>query len=401
MQANPLFPAFLMALVAGCGEPTDIDGGPFARDTVRALTAQERQIAAASNQFAFELLREVDTSEAAKPNLMISPLSVSMALGMTLNGAAGGTFDAMRSTLDFHGLSQAEINTAYRGLIRQLAARDPRVEWRLANAIWHDDHFKVHAAFADTVRAYFDAAVRQIDFRSTTAPATISNWAEEQTGGRVKNLIRTIREEEVMFLVNAVYFKAPWTRPFTENATRPRPFTLKNGSRVDVAMMSVDASFRWVMSAGLKVVELPYADTAFSMVIWQGPRPTAESWTATLETLSASRVFLHMPKFKFDYEAELKPALTNLGMGIAFNAGAADFSRIAPVPPDLYLTRVTHKSYIDVHEKGTEAAAVTVVGVGVTSMPPTLDIDGPFYFAIRERSTGTILFAGRVNLPSY
>jgi len=402
----PAHRPFLMALalgVAACADPTrEAEPGPdpiVPTDTVRNLTVQERQVAAASNSFAFNLLREATATETEKPNLMISPLSVSMALGMTLNGAVGSTFDAMRGTLAFGSLTQAEINTAYRGLIGQLRARDPKVEWRLANSIWYDDAFAAYPTFVDTVRYYFGAEVQKIDFRSPSAPQTISGWAEDKTGGRIKNLITSISADEVMFLVNAVYFKAPWTTPFTDGATHDAPFTRANGTTVNVPMMSGDGNFRSISNSDVKAVEMLYADSAYSMVLWLGALPTEAQWNNTLAAMTPGRIILRVPKFKFEYEVDMKTLLSSMGMGIAFKADAANFSRIASVPPNIFLTRVKHKAFIDVHEKGTEAAAATAVGVGVTSLPPELVFNRPFFFAIRERSTGTILFAGRVGQP--
>lgn len=404
MQANRLAAIAAVLIVTACAEPERQPIGPepdpvLPSDTVRGLTVQERQVASASNSFAFELLRESNKAETAKPNFMVSPLSVSMALGMTLNGAAGTTFDAIRGTLSFGGLTQPEINAAYRGLIGQLRARDPKVEWRLANSIWYDNAFAAYPAFVDTVRHYFDAEVRQIDFASAAAPVTISGWAEERTGGRIKNLIQQINPEEVMFLVNAVYFKAPWTAPFSEGATRDAPFTTSAGSTVNVRMMMADANFRWISNDNVKAVELLYADGAYSMVLWMGALPIESTWNTTLAAMTGGRVMLRVPKFKFEYDVDMKTLLSTMGMGIAFDETRANFTRIAPTPPEIFLTRVKHKSFIDVHELGTEAAAATAVGVGVTSMPPELVFDRPFFFAIRERSTGTILFAGRVGQP--
>lgn len=404
MQANRLAALAAALIVMGCAEPDRQPIGPgpdpvLPADTVRGLTVQERQVATASNSFAFGLLRESNKAETAKPNFMVSPLSVSMALGMTLNGAAGSTFDALRGTLAFGDLTQPEINAAYRGLIGQLRARDPKVEWRLANSLWYDNTFNAYPAFVDTVRHYFDAEVRQIDFASAAAPVTISGWAEDRTGGRIKNLIQEINPEEVMFLVNAVYFKAPWTTPFSQGATRDAPFTMSAGSTINVPMMMADGNFRWISNDNVKAVEMLYADSAYSMVLWMGALPTESTWTNTLAAMTAGRLMLRVPKFKFEYDVDMKTLLSTMGMGIAFDESRANFTRIAPTPPDIFLTRVKHKSFIDVHELGTEAAAATAVGVGVTSMPPELVFNRSFFFAIRERSTGTILFAGRVGQP--
>ncbi len=386
-----------------------------ARDTVtpepkRPLTVQEQDVAKANTAFGFNLLRVVHQDEPAG-NLLLSPLSVSMALGMTLNGAATTTFEAMRQTLAFDAQSQAQINEAYSGLLRQLRARDSKVEIGIANSIWYNQGFAVLPTFSDAVRNHFDSEVRQIDFASSGAPGLINGWAEEKTNGRIKDLIEQIDPDEVLFLVNAVYFKAPWTTTFHEGATQAAPFTRSDGSTVNAQMMNTDASFAAVRNEHVQAVELLYGDSAFSMVLVapvQGASlaPVVDlldpaKWAALISSLQRGRILLHMPKFKFTYEKALKDALTALGMGIAFDEARADLTRIANVRPrNLFISRVEHKTYIDVHEKGTEAAGATAVGVSVTSMPPELKFDRPFIFAIRERSTGTLLFVGRVADPA-
>jgi serpin B len=393
--------------LAACSNDSTMPQGP---EPERPLTVQEQDVAKANTAFGLNLLREVHASEPAG-NLLLSPLSVSMALGMTLNGAATSTFDAMRQTLAFAGQSQSEINTAYNGLLRQLRARDPKIEIGIANSIWYDAGFSVLPTFSDTVRHYFDAEVRQLDFASSASPSVINNWVSQKTNGRIKELIDQINPEEVMFLVNAVYFKGPWTQTFAEQATSARPFRRPDGSTVSVPTMSNDGSYYSTKNNEVQAVELLYGDSAFSMVLVAPAQGTSlapvtallepAKWSALMSALQPGRIILSMPKFKFTYEKALKDALSALGMGVAFDPARADLSRIANVRPEnLYISRVQHKTYIDVHEKGTEAAGATSVGIGVTSMPPELRFDGPFIFAIRERSTGTLLFVGRVVDPA-
>jgi serine protease inhibitor len=408
MTRLQLSPMLLLAGLAlgGCAERSPTGPGQQL-EPVREFTSQERQLAASATRFGLSLLAEINAAE-AQPNLLISPLSASMALGMTMNGAAGETYDAMRRTLGFDGLSEAEINAAYRGLIAQLRARDPKVEFVLANSAWHAQGFPVKAPFLDAARQYFDAEVQALDFAHPQSPKTISAWAEQKTGGRIKELVRQISPLEVLFLVNAVYFKAPWSSPFEPAGTRDRAFTRLDGGTVQVPTMTADGAFPHVRTESYQAVEMLYADSAFSMVL---VAPTAghsldpllpllepARWHALVGSLQSNRILLSVPKFRFDYEKELGEPLRTLGMGIAFQPFLADFTRIAD-RDDLHITRVKQKSFIDVHERGTEAAAATVVGVGVVSMPPELRFDRPFLFAIRERSTGTLLFMGRVGDP--
>ena len=392
-------PILLCLLLAACAESTT--------EPPRVLTVQEKDVARANTAFGLALLKQVDRTETSG-NLLLSPLSVSMALGMTLNGAVGETWEEMRRTLAFDATSQAEINAAYSGLIRQLRARDSKVEFGLANSIWYTTGFPVLPTFIDTVGQFFDAEIRQLDFRSAAAPGIISQWAADETNGRIKDLIKEIRPDEIMFLVNAVYFKAPWTRVF--DGSQSAPFTRADGSTVSAQIMSGETAFKSAVRDGVQAVELAYADTAFSMVVLSAQQGTSlapalamlepAAWTGLMDALQPGRVIVRLPKFKFTYEETLNNTLKALGMQVPFDENRADFSRIAQVAPQrLYISRVQHKTFIDVHEKGTEAAAATAVGVALTSLPPTISFDRPFLFVIRERSTGTLLFVGRVVDP--
>jgi serine protease inhibitor len=388
--------------LSGCAKTIS---GP---EPVRNFTTAEQAVSAANTGFGLQLLQRLHAAE-SQPNVLVSPLSVSMALGMAMNGAAGETYDAMRSTLGFGNLPEDEVNAAYRGLIAQLRARDARVEFQLANSVWYRQGFAVKQPFLLAAQQHFDASVQALDFSSPAAPRTISQWAEDRTGGRIRDLVEQIDPLDVMFLVNAVYFKAPWQHPFEPAATQQRPFRRAEGSSVSVATMTQDRALPWFRDDDVQLVELPYAGGSFSMVLIAPAsgtgldglvaRLSAQQWEQWLSRLETGRVMLSMPKFRFDYGVQLLPALEALGMGIAFRPRDADFTRIAD-HDDLHISAVQHKSFIDVHELGTEAAAATSVTISVTSMPPELRFDRPFIFAIRERSSGTILFIGRVADPS-
>ena len=400
----------LFVLLAACAN--DPEGPPRtqepARETPRNFTLQEAKLASASVDFGIGLYEKVAKSE-TKPNLLLSPLSASMALGMTMNGAEDATYDALRNSLGFGTLTESEINQSYRGLIAQLLARDTAVQFNLANSIWFEQTFTVKQPFLDAAKTYFNAEVSALNFRDVAAPRTISSWAEKETGGRIKELVKSIDPLEVMFLVNAVYFKAPWSTPFDPNSTRDRAFTRVDGSTVNTKFMTRDGSFRHATRDGWVMVELPYGDSSFSMLLvgavnpypaaYQAPIPTAQWWNSTLAALSGGRIMLSLPKFKFEFGKKLNDALAALGMGIAFDALRADFDRIGD-RDDIYITRVEQKAFIDVHELGTEAAAATSVGVGVTSLPPSITFNHPFTFAIRERESGAIIFIGRVGDPT-
>jgi len=395
------------AIASGCQKragPT----GPVAPPPLAELTLNEQQVSGANTSFGLTLLREILADE-TEPNVLISPLSASMALGMTMNGAVGDTYDAMRTTLGFGSLSEEEVNSAYRGLIDYLNGRDAKVEFGLANSAWHEQSFPVHEAFLQAARDHFDAEVRAIDFMDPAAPGLISGWAEERTGGRIRDLVTEIDPLEKLFLVNAVYFKAPWALPFNPDATHPGTFRTLDGGVVQTPLMTLDGGVHHVSNGLVEAVELMYADSAYSMLVvapavGRGLEEidavlTPSGLDSLVASLESSRILLTLPKFTFDYDVLLDPALERMGMGIAFIPWVADFTRIGD-RDDIHITRVDQKAFIDVHELGTEAAAATSVGVGITSAPPQITFDRPFHFMIRERASGTILFLGRVGDPS-
>ncbi len=399
----------VVGLAAACSS----EGGRPPTEPVRPFTTAEEQVAGAATDFGLALLREVSAGETTRPNVLLSPLSASVALGMTLNGADGDTYAAMRRTLGFGDLAQAEVNAAYRGLIAQLHARDARVEFALANSVWYRRGFPVFPSFIDTVRTAFGAEIRDLDFSDPASPGIISAWAEQQTNGRIKDLVKEIDPAEVMFLVNAVYFKAPWSTTFDKALTRPAPFTRLDGTTVTVATMSREGSYRMLVTPELRAVELPYGDSAFSMVVVAPAaghlldpvvaRFEPQRWDALLDSMRLGHGQLTLPKFTFDYGKRLNDALSRMGMAVAFDQLRANFGKIADLTTlggNLFISRVDQKAFINVDESGTEAAAATNVGIGLTSLPPQLRFDRPFIFVIRERSTGTILFAGRLGDPS-
>lgn len=407
MNTRKMF-VLLAAALAACDSDSSGPAQETPREQVRALTVQESKLAEASVGFGLKLFQETVARDAAKPNLMVSPLSVSLALGMTMNGAEGTTYDAMRNTLGFGSMSEAEINEGYKGLIAQLLARDPKLQLKIANSVWIENRFEVEPPFTSAARNFFNADVRKLDFADPAAPRTISNWAEQQTNGKIKDLIQEISRDEVMFLVNAVYFNAAWTHQFDPRATSNQSFTREAGGSVSVPTMSRRGLYRTVQNSDVVAAELLYGDSAFSMLLVMpasgssiaplAARLNPSFWNSLVAALRPGDVILSLPKFKFEYEKRLNDQLTAAGMGIIFS-DFADFDRINR-QIDLVVSRVQHKTFIDVNEVGTEAAAATAVGIAPTSMPPEYKFNRPFLFAIRERSTGAILFMGKVGDPT-
>lgn len=404
--------ALVVALAAGCGDGRDPYGPEEIEGLPRDLTAAESAIIEADNAFGLKLFRELQAESAAGENIFISPLSVAMALGMTYNGADGTTRDAMRATLELEGLSLEEVNRSYRDLIDLLSGLDRSVNFTLANSIWYREGFAVEQEFLDVNRTYFDAEVAALDFASPDAAATMNAWVSERTNGRIDEIVEApIPPEVVMYLINAIYFKGSWTVRFAKDLTAPAPFTREDGSTVQVPMMRYPepVGVGYYGDEEVEVVDLPYGGRAFSMTVVvprEGGLATRvqgldaarwNGWTSDMRSLEA---YVELPRFGLEYEVSLKEALTALGMGVAFSKVEADFSRIYPGPERLYISEVKHKSFVEVNEEGTEAAAATSVEVGIVSVPPTITVDRPFLFAIRERFSGAVLFMGLVYDPS-
>jgi serpin B len=385
---------------------------------IRPLTELEKNLVRTSNQFGLHLLRTVNQTESDK-NVFISPLSVSMALGMTLNGASGTTEEAMRSTLGFSGMTQEEINTSYQSLMQLLRNLDPKVEFNIANSIWHRLGFTVEREFIETNRRYFEAMVTGLNFSSPDASRTINSWVDAGTNSKIKEIVPDpIPSDVVMYLINAIYFKGTWTYEFDKEKTSGAPFYLPDGTTRTTKLMPLRETLPYLETALYEAVELPYGDELFStIVVLPKPRQSIEtfvndlaedSWSALKDGLQEQLGTIFLPKFKLEYEKALNDALKAMGMEIAFDRGRADFRRISQQVYDvgerLYISEVKHKTFVQVDEEGTEAAAVTSVGVGATSVGPrefVMRIDRPFFFVVTERGSGTLLFVGKIVEPTW
>ena len=379
----------------------------------RDLTVTEKMVIEADQSFSYELFRNtVDFDD--EENIMISPLSVSMALSMTLNGAVGETFDAMRETLKMSGMNLDEVNDGYRSLIKLLIELDPEVTLRVANSIWHEDGFPVKQDFLDRVSDVFGASVEELDFRDPASVDRINDWVHTNTEGLIEKIIDEIPEDMVMYLINAIYFKGNWLYQFDEEDTRSADFFLENGETKQVDMMIQDDRFATYFSDTVHMIELPYGDSLFSMTVLMpaderkplnqfiSESVTADNlnmWRSNLRS-TFQKIPVHLPKFEMEYEIEYNDILKAMGMEVSFSEWEADFSGIADISPqNLFISEVKHKTFIRVDEKGTEAAAVTSVGMVPTSMPQPMIINRPFVFIIHERESGTNLFMGKVMNP--
>jgi len=380
----------------------------------RDLTAAEKLLIEADGSFSYDIFRRTVEWETEEENMMISPLSISMALAMTLNGAQGDTYDEMQQALYLNGMETDEINEAFRSLTELLVTVDPQVTIRIANSIWYKNGLPVEEDFLDAMREFFDARVEGLDFEDPASVDIINNWVNENTEGLIEEIVKEIEPQMVMFLINALYFKGDWLRPFDVDDTRKADFYLENGEISEVDMMHQEGRFALYFSDEVRMAEIPYGDSLFTMSILMPADPempigrfveenvsaaSLNNWRSNL-SVDSRDITLELPKFEFEYEIEYNEILKAMGMGTAFKKAEANFKGIADVSPqNLYIDEVKHKTFIRVDEKGTEAAAVTSVGVGISSLPPQMIVDRSFVFIIHERESGTNLFMGVVRNP--
>ncbi len=400
----------ILPLIVLAGFITASVGFTQAPEEPSSEIAAERNIVTSVNNFGLKLFQKV-AEEEKDSNVFISPLSVSMALTMVLNGAESQTKIAMGSTLEFAGLSHDRINESYQKLNEELTTIDTAVVFEIANSIWYRKGIAVEQNFLNLNQAFFDARISAVNFDDTTVD-TINAWVSNNTNGKIPIIVeKPISPNLVMILINAVYFYGNWTNQFDEEYTRDDEFTLLDGSKTSCRMMCQEKRFRYFENDSFQAVDLPYGDGAFSMIVFL-PKPGVhvdnligcfdkDSLGEWLGNLVMSSGTIYMPKFKLEYETDLSSILASLGMGIAFSPDA-DFTGINR-DSLIFISFVKHKTFIEVDEEGTEAAAVTIVGM-VTSVRPTesfvMRVDRPFLLLIRENHSQTILFMGKIVEPT-
>ncbi|MCU0633901.1 MAG: serpin family protein [Gemmatimonadaceae bacterium] len=403
----------VLAALAGCGEAaTTAPRARSAPDTLtalpRALSATERQAVANANTFGFGLLREVLGGAGAGENVVLSPFSASVALGMTMNGAAGATEAGMRSTLGWDaGASQADVNSAYRDLGRLLGSLDPSVTLTSANAIWYRQGFAVEPAFLQAARDFFSANVQAADFSSPATITAVNDWASRATNGKIQNVLDQITSDHMMFLLNALYFKGTWRTQFEVSETRARAFTRADGRAASIPFMHrTIGGGRMFFGPDFRVLELPYGNGAYVMNFFvptgtlslrdlAGRLAGQGLAQALLNLRDVPEASIAVPRFTITGKRALRQPLTALGMGTAFDCARADFTRLTSAR-GVCIGAVQQDAMIEVNEQGTEAAAVTRVDIIRVSLPPEFAVDRPFLFAIRERLSNTTYFLGAV-----
>ena len=360
-------------------------------------------VASANTRFGFKLLQDLRERDSGA-NIFISPLSISIALTMTYNGAVGETEHAMAEVLEIEGLDRDAVNHSNAALRNSLEDLDPKVEISIANSIWSRQGVEFNPDFLERNRVFFGAEVASLDFSAPEATEIINEWVNTNTNGKIEKIVDRISPQTLLFLINAIYFKGNWQDEFDKSQTRPGIFHLSDGNEKRVEMMRREGEYPYFRGENFEATSLPYGDGRLGMYIFLPNRDSnlnkflgnlnAGNWGDWISQFQDRRHDMMLPRFKLEYEVSLNNTLEALGMGIAFGSGA-DFSGMGP---SLFISEVKHKTFVEVNEEGTEAAAVTAV-VGVKSVPSVFRVDRPFFFAIYDTETETVLFMGVVTEP--
>jgi serpin B len=393
---------FLLFLLS-CSKNTLEDENP-----IKPITEEQKLLVSGNNDFAFNLFKRVNVVNKEK-NIFISPFSVSIALSMTLNGANGETFEAMRSTLGLQNLSLESINFSYKELIPLLTNLDENVKMLVANSVWCRYGVAFEQNFLNVLRNYYDAKSDVLDFSSPEAVRKINQWVEDKTNGTIKEIIKEIPKEAVMYILNAIYFKGAWKYKFDKSKTREGDFIVSDNNYVKAMFMLQAGNYDCFFNEEFSALRLPYGKGNFAFVVllpnYQNDIDNfiasfdRTKWENCINNLKETEeVTVYLPKFKTEFDVKLKEILAAMGMSIAFSE-FADFSNLCKTLA-CQITNVIHKGYVEVSEEGTEASAVTAVEIGYTSSRPAFYLNRPFVYVIYERNTGAILFMGKLANPT-
>ena len=401
--------AVLLASVLSAGSAAATPRGD------RPIEPDEAAQVRGNAEFAIDLYGRLRTRDG---NVFFSPYSISNALAMAYAGARGATATQMASVLHFP-FGEDRLHRSFAAVIGKIRTSAGRAELRAANALWPQAGFPITPSFQSIAQKLYGAGLEPLDFRRAPEKArrTINTWVEQQTQDRIKELLPegVLTPSTRLVLTNAIYFKGMWKHAFLEGATRKEKFILSTGQEIrDVPLMNQSQALRYLDGGSFQALELPYQADELSMIVLL-PRTvdglaelesslTADRLADWLARMTLQEVDVTLPRFRITAEFRLDHVLADLGMPLAFSPGQADFSGIAKDVP-LSLSAVIHKAYVDVNEKGTEAAAATgavarvVMSMQIRPQRPVFRADHPFVFVIRHNGTGSTLFAGRVVNP--
>ena len=372
------------------------------------LSRSEEVLAEDNMDFAFRLFKQVNSTETQRSNWMISPFSASLALGMMSNGAAGNTLEEMKNVLGFSNFDLNGMNAYNKKLITELLDLDNTTQLNIANSIWVNKDFQLYNSFVDKNKDIYNAQISNLDFSSSNTPNTINRWCADYTNNSIDKIVNKVPSTTKMILLNALYFKGTWKKQFKKSDTKKEKFSNADGSVSDVLMMNQKEYFTYIYNKEFCVAEFPYGDGAYSMLILLPSEGntldhfldnlTFDNWKEWYEQRYSQRLIVKFPRFEMVYEKELVEIMKSMGIKDAFNNDVANFSGVSS--DGLSWDSFKQAVCIRVNEEGTEAASVSKgdlkPSAPTPSVPEPFYVDRPFAFMIKEQSTDTILFMGKV-----
>jgi serine protease inhibitor len=414
-----LIAVFMLLLVvcslglAGCHEQAAGSSQKIPRPTAKVLENFDPVLAESANELGMKLLKKLYVDG---ENVFFSPLSVSTALAMTYNGARGETKEKMAAVLEVEEVELERLNENNLALLYLLQEADPSVKLQIANSLWGRDGIEFDKDFVARNEKYYNALLRELDFNSPAAAETINRWVKDRTDGLIEGIVEPpIDPLTILFLINAIYFQGDWSQPFDPENTQEDTFYLPKGETENIALMHRSGKFDYYEDNNLQAVRLPYGkEKRLAMSVFlpaQGSclqefteQLTAGKWNELRGQFTEAEGSLFLPRFSLEYEKNLNNTLKALGMEIAFDSEKADFMEMVTWEgePRLYISEVKHKAFVEVHEKGTEAAGATSVEMKLECAPLfsfTMKVNRPFFFLIEDEETGTILFMGALSFP--
>jgi serpin B len=371
-------------------------------------TTAMHKLTTANNDFGFRIFSQL-TGNDPHDNIFISAPSITIALDMVYNGAAGATKNAMAKTLGIQDMQLDQLNQGNKSLNNQLKKTDPKVILNISNSLWGKSGITFKSDFLDRNKKFYDAEISTLNFEDPTSVNTINNWVNDKTNGKITKIVEELDPSMILMLVNAIYFKGKWTLEFDKKETHEAPFYLLDSTKKTVQMMTQSDRYLYLENDSLQAIRLPYGEGKMSMYIFL-PKSAyglknflsnlnEQNWNAMLDNFNFKKGDISLPRFKLEYSVTLNEALNKLGLSNFF--ADADFSEISTVPA--FISGVIHKTFVEVNEEGTEAAAVTSVMVATATPdeiePFSMIVDHPFFYAIHDDETGSILFMGAVIEP--
>ncbi len=415
ISVKALLVASILVVVAACGaveEPEPESGGTEISNDVQFSEDDYKELVTGNNALGFKLLGEVAEDE--NGNVFISPTSLMMALSMVYNGADGATKEEIAEALQVKGIEAEQLNKANASLISKLHEDKKEIELAIGNSIWLNEEFQFQNDFVQKNKDYFNAEVEEIDVAAPESADKINDWVQDATKGKIEDIVEAPLDANlVSILVNAIYFKGDWTYAFDKEKTETEPFHLADGAVKDVSLMTLHEELAYLETDDFQAVKLPYGEGDMQMTVFLPDEEsdletfketlTAENWTTWNKQFRPQEGTVLLPKFQLAYEVMLKDTLQKLGLESAFDREKADFSKMIEGENPLWISEVKQKTFIDVHEEGTEASAATSVEIKTTSAPVDepfqLKVNRPFFIVISDDATESILFMGSISNP--